>query len=107
MAEIIQRRAAISEREKAQATVEAWIDEIINEIGPHDEQAVLELLFIRHEAEMHVNEAVKELLLQLGCEEAVKPYVDQGLSAAAVADAADKDIKRAAEKRRDRQHKRH
>jgi hypothetical protein len=102
-----QRRAAMSEREKAQATVEAWIAEIISEIGPHDEQAALELLFIRHEAEMHVNEAVKELLLRLGCDEAVKPYVDQGLSAAAAADAAYKDTKRAAEKRRDRQHKRH
>ena len=38
-----QRRAAMSEREKAQATVEAWIAEIINEIGPHDEHAALEL----------------------------------------------------------------
>ena len=67
-----QRRAATSEREKAQATVEAWIDEIINEIGPHDEQAVLELLFIRHEAEMHVNEAVGNCFCDWAAMEAVE-----------------------------------
>lgn len=95
------------EHDKARATIAAWIGEAVSEIGPHDARAILELLMIRHGSEVRAGSPIAGVLLQQGFEAAMRPYLDEGLSGEAAADAAEKDILRGAEIDRGRQHKRH